>query len=203
LLSSSESVKQRELAARCTAAGMAYFRFDHRGCGRSQGDAVEVTSFEGRMRDLAAAVETVRARTDIGGSLGLFGSSMGGAVCLAAARALGADVVVAVAAPVRSRGLRPFSQADDSPRPAAGRWIDFDITESVRGLRHALICHGDADEVVPFDHAFDIVSKLAPPKRLIRQGGGDHLMSSAAHQKQFMQEAVRWLTAQLKPSKPA
>ncbi|MEJ2475932.1 MAG: alpha/beta hydrolase [Desulfobacterales bacterium] len=52
LLSSSESAKQRELAARCTAAGMGYFRFDHRGCGRSQGYFPEVTTLEGRVQDL-------------------------------------------------------------------------------------------------------------------------------------------------------
>ncbi|MGA9234122.1 MAG: alpha/beta fold hydrolase, partial [Desulfobacterales bacterium] len=108
LLSSSESAKQRELAMRCTEAGMGYFRFDHRGCGRSQGFFPEVTTLEGRVRDLMAAVQTIRLRTDTGRACALFGSSMGGAVCLAAARAVGADALVTVAAPIRSRSVRPF-----------------------------------------------------------------------------------------------
>ncbi|MFZ0611685.1 MAG: alpha/beta hydrolase, partial [Desulfobacterales bacterium] len=74
LLSSGESAKQRELARRCTAAGMGYFRFDHRGCGRSQGYFPEVTTLQGRVRDLVAAVRTIGLRADTGRGRGLFGS---------------------------------------------------------------------------------------------------------------------------------
>ncbi|MFZ0242801.1 MAG: alpha/beta fold hydrolase [Desulfobacterales bacterium] len=198
LLSSGESSKQRELARRCTAAGMAYFRFDHRGCGRSQGYFPEVTSLEGRVRDLVAAVRTIGLRADTGRGCGLFGSSMGGAVCLAAARVIGTDALVTAAAPVRSRFLDPFKneQANgiENRRP---RQLHFDLSETISGLRHVLVFHGDADEVVPYAHALEIIERLDAPKRLVRQKNGDHVMTDATHRETFLQEAVNWFASRL------
>ena len=197
LLSSSESAKQRELAAQCTAAGMGYFRFDHRGCGRSQGNFPEVTTLEGRVRDVMAAVKTIRLRTDTGRGCALFGSSMGGAVCLAAARAVGADALVTVAAPIRSRSVRPFDGSEPTDSHVTGLQLDFDLSETIAGLRHVLVFHGDADRVVPFSHALEIIEKVDAPKRLVRQKNGDHLMSAEVHQKTFTREAVKWFSSRL------
>lgn len=197
LLSSSESAKQRELAARCTAAGMGYFRFDHRGCGRSQGYFPEVTTLEGRVRDLMAAVKTIHLRTDTGRGCALFGSSMGGAVCLAAAKAVGADALVTVAAPIRSRSVRPFEGNGPGESDVSGLQLHFDLSETIAGLRHVLVFHGDADSVVPFSHALEIIEKVDSPKQLVRQKSGDHLMSAESHQKTFIQEAVKWFASRL------
>ena len=101
LLSSASSPKQIALAHQCNHLGIAYFRFDHRGCGNSEGNFDLITSLEGRCKDLVAAVEAVNAELDTRG-LGLFGSSMGGTVCLSAAEDLAADAVVTFAAPIRS-----------------------------------------------------------------------------------------------------
>ncbi|MGD9017875.1 MAG: damage-inducible protein CinA, partial [Desulfobacterales bacterium] len=48
LFSSGASPKQLELAHWCNRSRMAYFRFDHRGCGSSSGDFDTVTSLAGR-----------------------------------------------------------------------------------------------------------------------------------------------------------
>ncbi len=56
LLSSGNSPKQIALAQICNARGIAYFRFDHRGCGKSEGDFASVTTFKGRCTDLACAI---------------------------------------------------------------------------------------------------------------------------------------------------
>ena len=195
LLSSSESAKQRELATRCTAAGLGYFRFDHRGCGRSQGYFPEVTTLKGRVRDLMAAVKTIRLRTDTGRGCALFGSSMGGAVCLAAAKAVGADALVTVAAPIRSRSVKPFDGKGPDESDVSGLQLHFDLSETIAGLRHVLVFHGDLDRVVPFAHALEIIEKLDTPKQLVRQKNGDHLMSAEIHQKAFLQKAVKWFAS--------
>ena len=199
LLSSSASAKQRRLASLGTAAGMAYFRFDHRGCGRSQGVFSEVTSLEARARDLLAAVRYVRKCSEPVGRIGLFGSSMGGAVCLSAARSIGADALVTYAAPLRSRsigsaaaGIAPTTVSGPLPKP-------FDISGQIAGLRNILIFHGDADEVVPFSDACELYDHAAEPKRLVRQSGGDHPMSHGPHQEVFARETVRWFKTHLKP----
>jgi alpha-beta hydrolase superfamily lysophospholipase len=60
LLSTGNSPKQIELAGQCVAAGMAYFRFDHRGCGESDGGKADAVDFQGRCRDLRCAISFLR-----------------------------------------------------------------------------------------------------------------------------------------------
>ena len=196
LFSSSSSPKQIALAGQCNRFGIAYFRFDHRGCGSSEGKFEGVTSLEARCRDLADAVAVITGRSDTGDRFGLFGSSMGGTVCLSVAGELGADALVTFAAPVRSRTLEngfPMSENSDTP----GIFLDaqkrrFDITARLPVICNILIFHGEADDIVPVSHADEIYSLVKQPKKLIKQKLGDHPMSNEAHQKVFIREASLW-----------
>ena len=203
LYSSSSSPKQMELANQCNRLGIAYFRFDHRGCGSSEGTFEEVTSLEARCKDLAAAVAAILGSNDTAHRFGLFGSSMGGTVCLNVAGELKADVLVTFAAPIRSQmqqngssrsGNSHFSEIflDARKRP-------FDITDRLPDIANILIFHGDADAVVPVSHAEEIYSLAKQPKRLIKQSQGDHPMSHEAHQKVFISEASLWFKKGLDP----
>lgn len=196
LYSSSSSPKQIALADQCNRFDIAYFRFDHRGCGRSEGKFEKVTSLETRCRDLADAVAVITGTSDTGDRFGLFGSSMGGTVCLSAADKLGTRTLVTFAAPIRSRIL-----ANELPRTensdTAGIFLDtqkrrFDITDRLSGICNILIFHGDADDVVPVSHAEEIYSLAKWPKKLIKQKKGDHPMSNETHQKIFINEASHW-----------
>ena len=164
LLSSSESPKQHELAKRCNEIGIAFFRFDHRGCGKSQGYFPEVTSLNTRARDLICAVNTIRARKDTGDRFGLFGSSMGGAACLSVARQTGIDALVTFAAPIRSETIDPaHTQMYDPKRNIADSGYtaaQFDISEKLQGVENILIFHGDADDIVPYTNALEIFERL-------------------------------------------
>lgn len=201
LLSSSESPKQHELAKRCNEFGIAFFRFDHRGCGKSQGYFPEVTSLETRARDLICAVNMIRDRTDTGDRMGLFGSSMGGAACLSVARQIGIDAIVTFAAPIRSETInRSHTQMNDSKRKIAHSGYTaapFDISDKLQGVENILIFHGDADDVVPYASALEIFEMAGDPKRLILQKQGDHPMSRKAHQKEFIRETVQWFKSAL------
>ncbi|MCP4694219.1 MAG: lysophospholipase, partial [Desulfobacterales bacterium] len=152
LLSDGDSPKQVELAHRCNQIGVAYFRFDHRGCGQSEGVFREVTSLDGRRRDLISAAEAVLVRPDIGDGLGLFGSSMGGATCLSEAETLRAGPLVVVAAPIQSsaifRSSPGLTEPDGAPPPYDAEKLRFDISDRLPGLSNILIVHGDADDVV-------------------------------------------------------
>ena len=202
LSSSSNSPKQIALADQCNRFGIAYFRFDHRGCGSSEGKFEEVTSLEARCRDLADAVSVITGTSDTGDRFGLFGSSMGGTVCLSVAVELGADILVIFAAPIRSRILENgllLSENSDTP----GFFLDtqkhrFDISGRLSAIYNILVFHGEADDVVPVSHADEIYSLVKPPKKLIKQKQGDHLMSNQAHQKTFIREASLWFKQGLK-----
>ncbi|MGM0454298.1 MAG: alpha/beta hydrolase [Thermodesulfobacteriota bacterium] len=199
MLSTGQSPKQRALAERLNQRGIAYFRFDHRGCGQSEGRFAKETTFEGRCNDLVAAIETVTALPAVGTPLGLFGSSMGGAVCLSVAADFAVKTLVTLAAPVRFAAIEvPIHVAFD---PAfAGmtpHQMEFDIAGRLHRIKNIFIVHGDADKIVPYENAEQILSKSRDPKELFRLKGADHPLSDPAHQEQFMSKTIAWFASRL------
>ena len=202
LYSSSSSPKQIALADQCNRFGIAYFRFDHRGCGSSEGKFEQITSLEARCRDLVDAVTVITGTSDTGDRFGLFGSSMGGTVCLSVAGELGADTLVTFAAPIRSRILEnglPLSENSDTPGIYLGNQKRrFDISDRLPAICNILVFHGEADDVVPVSHAEEIFNLVKQPKKLIKQKQGDHPMSNETHQRTFIREASLWFNQGLK-----
>ena len=196
LLSNSYSPKQIALARECNAHGIAYFRFDHRGCGQSDGVFNEITSLDGRRNDLVSAVKIIQTRKDIGKKIGLFGSSMGGTVCISVADVLEIDAWVTYASPVRSSSITTaLKESDDSEKikPLLDqKYLEWDISDQLKQLHHIFILHGDSDKIVSPTNAHEIFTKSNNPKKLILQKGGNHLMSNKKHQKDFLREAVNW-----------
>ena len=197
LLANSDSPKQLALARQCTAAGIAFFRFDHRGCGKSQGSSMEINSLSGRCEDLAAAINTIFKRKVTRECFGLFGSSMGGAVCINSSGTLKPKAMVTYAAPIRSRNINEVIEKEFEKEPQRGplynpKNLKFDIAEKISGLSSILVIHGDADETVPVSHAHQIFEASREPKKILIQKGGDHPMSDRGHQTAFIQESVAW-----------
>jgi len=196
LLSSSNSPKQIQLAVQCVTHGIAFFRFDHRGCGQSSGIFKKVTSLEARCNDLICAIDAIRARQDVGDRMGLFGSSMGGAVCISVAATHHVDALVTFAAPVRSSSITFSSEKSEEtngPGPSFYKNnLESDISERFSSIKNILILHGGSDNLVPPSNAQEIFEKACEPKKLIMQKGGDHRMSNEEHQKNFLQEAILW-----------
>jgi dipeptidyl aminopeptidase/acylaminoacyl peptidase len=201
LFSTGDSPKQIALAEECTKRGMAFFRIDHRGCGRSDGDFAIATTFAGRCRDLIRAIEVMRARPEIGNRFGLFGSSFGGAACLAVAPQFDIAAMVTVAAPLCSESIRSPYVNDPANSPLIETLdktaLFFDLRDRIHNLTHLLIFHGDKDVIVPFSNALELYAKASESKRLIRQENGDHPMSDPKHQKEFIDLAAGWFETYL------
>ncbi|MCJ7772714.1 MAG: alpha/beta hydrolase [Desulfobacterales bacterium] len=197
LLSNKNSPKQIALAHKCNEFGIAYFRFDYRGCGESQGNYSKDTSFETRCEDLMNAVKTLQTRNDIGNRIGLFGSSLGGAVSIAAAGTIHIDSLVTFAAPIRSRELSAPVEISGNQSTTSnnthGIKLQFDISNNLSSISHILIIHGENDVVVPLSHARQIYNSVNNPKKLIIQEKGDHAMSNETHQEDFIIQASQWL----------
>ena len=196
LFSTGDSPKQLALARECNAAGIAYFRFDHRGCGRSSGRFQTATSLAARCSDLFSAVETLLGRSELASRFGLFGSSFGGAVCIAGFSRSAAAALVVNAAPVRGRTLQGTEAAADGPTEQNASFyrklLQFDVAESLAELRAVSIFHGDADRVVPPENALEIYRRAGEPKKITIFQNGDHRMSCAADQHRFVREAGAW-----------
>ena len=188
LLADSTSPKQLALADACNRAGMAYLRFDHRGCGQSSGRLQQVTSLEGRCNDLRGALHLVRERSDLANRCAMFGSSFGGTVCLAVAAETMPIPLVTFAAPVRHQTINrppPGGPPDDFR-------LTFDISAALTQVAQIHVFHGDADELVPMSNALEIFHAAADPKRITLQKDGDHRMTHPKHQKHFVRDAVKW-----------
>jgi alpha-beta hydrolase superfamily lysophospholipase len=199
LLSDRRSPKQTALAETCCRAGLAFFRLDHRGCGDSGGRLETDTSLEARCRDLLGAIGHLAGRPEVAGPFGLFGSSMGGAVCLAVAARAAVGPLVTFAAPVRSTPLLAAAAVPGVPaemrRMAEVLGPPFDLAPELPKVRRLLVVHGEADSVVPVTHAREIHAAACAPKRLVLQPGGDHPMSDPRNQQEFMRAAAEWLTS--------
>jgi len=204
LYSDSRSPKQITLANLCAEAGIAFFRFDHRGCGESQGDIRKDTTLRLRCVDLLGAVDALKKEGLSCGNLGLFGSSFGGAVCISVARELSARAVVLNAASVKSGRILSDLEVSDPSKPKSSilfkKTFRFDLEHQLTDLHHVLIFHGDADDVVPVGEARLIYALAGKPKRLIVFENGDHVMSNPDDQEDFARESVWWFREHLNKS---
>jgi uncharacterized protein len=199
LQSSSHSPKQMTLARHCTRAGMAFFRFDHCGCGQSQGDFIRGASLDSRCNDLLAATRVILDHPDTGNIAALFGSSMGAAACIGCWSKMKYAGLVSFAAPIRSPSMEleneslPHTNLQFSRGEDLG--LEFDLTDSLPALTNILVIHGENDKTVPSTQALEIYETAQNPKKLILQAGGDHRMSHEGHQANFITEAISWLKA--------
>ncbi|HCY88022.1 MAG TPA: damage-inducible protein CinA [Desulfobacteraceae bacterium] len=196
------SAKQLVLSRLLPAMGIAFFRFDHRGCGSSDGNFVTDTSLDKRTRDYTAAVGHVLGLRLTSDRIALFGSSMGGATCINAWAKLTAAGTpplggILCAAPVVSRSIRNIPVEANDNRPALplrffAENLLFNLLDKASALHHMMIFHGDADEIVPVSNAHDLYAAMAAPKEKIIHQGGGHQMSDPAHQADFEARAQDW-----------
>jgi len=196
------SAKQMVLSRLLPENGMAFFRFDHRGCGESQGNFLKDTSLKKRTQDYLIAVRHILDLNLTSKNLGLFGSSMGGATCINAwesLESLGIKICggVLCSAPVQSRTIENIPVQANGNRPALPisffeKNLLFNLMDKTKALHHVLIFHGDADEVVPVDNAHDIYDRMQSPKKRIIHRDGDHQMTSKEHQAEFATKVLDW-----------
>lgn len=198
LLANRYSPKQISLAAECNRIGLAYFRFDHRGCGGSQGELSKVTTLAGRCRDLYHAIQSMQHRSNLGPLAALFGSSFGGTVVLAHAAKHPSPALITYAAPINSTAIHQANIRDNKGQsPNKALFTDaltFDIIPSLKAVKNVLVSHCRNDEVVPVHHAEQIYKAAISPKKSLLLNNGDHIMSNIEHQHRFKKAFLEWIT---------
>jgi len=190
--------------------GILALRFDFRFVGESSGKFADIT-YGGEVEDLRAAHELIQKHQP--GKIAILGSSMGGTVALMfAAQETSVATVVTIAAPLHpenfaKRVLTPlqFQQwREQGFTIYNGRRLNvtlldelerIDVPALARQIRcPVLILHGDADEVVPVEDAYELHSCLAGSNRLSILRDTDHRLSNRAVMHQAIGEALEWLT---------
>lgn len=189
LFSSKESEKFVLLGELFSQGGIAFLRYDHRGCGESEGD-IRKTTVSGRLEDLEAvfsfALEHPFVLKD---RIGLLGSSLGGFISvIKASRDPRVKALCLWATPASLRG-----EVEEPLDPAfyedARRW---DAIEAIRRVKNCLILHGTADEVVPFEDAQRLYAAAQDPKELVAFEGGDHRFSDPESRLRAARLSLDW-----------
>jgi len=189
LFSSKDSEKFIMLGDLFSQEGIAFLRYDHRGCGESEGDISETTP-SSRLEDLKGILAFVRGHPLLDASrLGLLGSSMGGFISVLEAKEdPGIKALVLWATPMRIRGKveGPLKEAffEDARR--------FDLLQAVEGLKGCLFLHGKGDEVVPFQDALELYRRAKEPKELVLFEKADHSFSELEDRKSAALLSLEW-----------
>ena len=194
LFSSKDSVKFIAVAQHLAERGFVAIRYDHRGCGDSQG-RIENTTLSNRLEDLQAVNAFVREQTQyVDGRMGLMGSSMGGLVSLwEAAKHRGYHAVVAWSTPMqirtspqkmRSAGLNALDDAFFADLK------QYPLIDVLGVFKCCIIVHGSSDELVPVVQAYRLYQNLGEPKRLEILPGADHRFSHPEHRRQAIEQSA-------------
>jgi fermentation-respiration switch protein FrsA (DUF1100 family) len=195
LLSSKNSEKYIALGERLSWQGIAMLRFDFRGVGESEG-RIEDDTVTKRIADLGSAIDFIRSYLGSEAPLGLVGSSLGGYVTLIRA-SMDKEIkaIVIWATPFHLDDLGSKKQKEDYPLPAEAFFKDLPkhrLVPLLPSVSNCLVIHGDEDEAVPVDQAWEIFHSLGGPKEIRIIEGADHRLTEPKHRQRAMDLTVDW-----------
>jgi fermentation-respiration switch protein FrsA (DUF1100 family) len=195
LLSSKESEKYIALGERISERGMAMLRFDFRGIGESEGQEDDNTVSK-KLSDLTAAIDFIKTYPDLGNGIGLIGSSLGGFISLIkASMDEKIRAVVVWATPHHLDDLKTKERDKSTPLPPEAFFEDLPrhrLSPLLNQVSNCMVIHGEKDELVPVEQAWEIFYHLREPKEIHIIEGGDHRLTDPAHRRRATELSVDW-----------
>ena len=189
---SKDSDKYLLLGEELPRAGLALGRFDFRGCGESSGTEEE-TTIASRLGDRRGALGLLAGHSRLDGRFGLLGSSLGGFVALHLAAERGDGLpVVTWNAPATLEDLAEREDAQGIGQPFLLEFAQHRFAHAPEGVPRHLIIQGEADEVVPLEHATVLHATAGEPCDLVVIEGGDHRLTDMAHRRQAVAHSIEW-----------
>ncbi|MDP7077115.1 MAG: alpha/beta hydrolase [Desulfobacterales bacterium] len=195
LFSSKESSKFIAMAEQLAGEGFVAIRYDHRGCGVSEGK-IEETTVSDRLKDLDSIIRFIGQRFSITRRIGLFGSSMGGYISLLkAAQVPPVSAVVVWATPFKLGGTRRDDNEEGYPLLEESFYEDLNnhkLLEVIGRIKRCFVLHGQKDELVPVWHSNKIYENLADPKKIEIFPRGDHRFTDVTDRKRAMDLSLKF-----------
>jgi dipeptidyl aminopeptidase/acylaminoacyl peptidase len=195
LLSSKNSEKYIALGERLSREGFAMLRFDFRGVGESEG-RIEDDTVSRRIVDLGSAIDFIKSHPGFGNGIGLVGSSLGGYISLIKAsmdKEIGSVVIWAT--PFHLDDLKSNKGAEGHPLPADAFFKDLPkhrLLPLLPKVSNCMVIHGEKDELVPVDQAWEIFHSLSGPKEIHIVEGADHRLTDPKHRQRAMELTAEW-----------
>jgi hypothetical protein len=195
LLSSKKSEKYIALGEQMSREGMAMLRFDFRGIGESEGSE-EDNTISKKITDLSAAADFIRNYPGLGEGIGLIGSSLGGFVSLIKAcmdEQVKATVVWAT--PHHLNDLKTKRRDEGAPLPPEAFFEDLprhQLLPLLRKVSHCMVIHGEKDELVPVEQAWEIFYHLGEPKKIHVIEKANHRLTDPVHRRRAVELSVDW-----------
>lgn len=171
-----------------TAAGLDVLLVDYRGYGRSTGRPNEA----GLYRDARASLAALRSGGQVDPARIVYmGESLGGAVALELALAEPPLVCVLQST---FTSLRDMARVHYPSAFSGLAGEAYPNRERIARLRApSLILHGDADEIVPLEHAHALLAAAPEPRRLHIVAGAGHNDLVQVMGKSYGTEVADWL----------
>jgi dipeptidyl aminopeptidase/acylaminoacyl peptidase len=200
LLSSKNSEKYIALGERLSQEGVAMLRFDFRGIGESKGTEEDNTVSK-KVADLGEAINFVRSHPALTNRIGLLGSSLGGFLSLIKA-SMDKEIraIVIWATPLHMEDLKSKERNEDTPLPPEAFFKDLPkhrLLPLLPKVSDCLVIHGEKDELVPLNQAWEIFQNLCAPKEILVIGGADHRLTDPRHRQRAMDLSVEWFNEYL------
>jgi alpha-beta hydrolase superfamily lysophospholipase len=195
LLSSKNREKYIALGERLSREGFSMLRFDFRGIGESEG-RIEDDTVSKRIADLGSAISFIRSRLGPKTRLGLVGSSLGGYVTLIrASMDKKIKAIVIWATPFHLDNLKSNKGTEGYPLPGEAFFKDLRkhrLLPLLPKVSNCMVIHGEEDELVPVDQAWEIFHTLGAPKEIHIIEGADHRLTEPKHRQRAMELTVEW-----------
>ena len=199
LFSSKDSDKFVAIAEYFSERGIAVIRYDHHGCGESDGDIGD-TTVTARIGDLEAIFDVAVNHPLLANRIGLLGSSMGGFISIFKGAAdSGVKALVLWATPSHMGEGREEIE-EDARREGVPLlkeafytdWRRYDARQAMQQVDHCLILHGDTDEFVPVAQAEELYSLARHPKHVEIFRGGDHRFTDPQQRHRAIEMSFEW-----------
>lgn len=196
--------------------GYTLLLIDFRNHGESSGAVTSYGYYE--KYDLHGAIDFLRFRIRIPGSIGILGASMGASIALMAAaenEAVRALVLDSPFSSLKKITMDRVSQLTHLPKPVlqfpmnlAYHWLhrvehidvpSVEPAQLAKGLRCPLfLIHGENDTVIPADHSRAIFENAGPEKELWIVENAGHLGSYPANPSEYESRVLQFFEKNLK-----
>jgi dipeptidyl aminopeptidase/acylaminoacyl peptidase len=199
LLSSKDSEKYIAIGQRLSQEGIAMLRFDFRGIGESEG-RLEDDTVSRRIADLDSAITYVKSYPGMGYRIGLLGSSLGGYISLIGAsmeREIRSVVIWATPFHLDDLGSKG---TEGNPLPGEAFFKDLPrhrLLPLLPKISNCLVIHGEKDELVPVNQAWEIFHTLGGPKEIHVIEDADHRLTNPSHRQRAIELSVNWFKKNL------